>query len=338
MRALFRINNTLRAENFSSPGDLRFPMPPFPPIAFGSPRHPPLRRLPAWGGTRKEAFTLLELLASIVLLGLLTVLTHQMVSQISASSQRSMETVKSRALARGLLDQISWDLSFATPPLPDRYALYPRLRLTPDGAPYANPHLLLFQTDRGADTLQQLVYFVRTDGKPVFCRAAFAPPVGTGGALPVIYESRDLWLTQTFLDSVVPPNGDAGVLSRRVVAFWARALDHDGYPITRDAAGKSVGYAFDSDAGYQDHQNAVYPGPAYPAAVEVALVVAQENALPFVTELQRPAVAPEDPLRFDDEIEGFLTIQSPLLRERLQVWRRTIPLECYPPQRPAPTP
>jgi len=282
------------------------------------------------------AFTLVELLLAMAVLALMLVLAMRIATHTLALTERGIAGADSRFNGRVSLDFLASELQQAAKPRPGQAGNRPRFLVAP-GKPLADlddslchPHTLFFfspaEGDAAGGNLAFTGYFVRWGGapghlEPLLCRSSV--PVTTMGAY---YQPDQSWFNTAFLNIHAPGTAAEnfrGLFSERILAMWVRALDWQGRSITRNAAGAEVGYAFDSEAGYMDGDDRVFHPPAFPPALEVALVVFDEavaGRLPG--NLASPSA--KSPVAFDTEIKAFVAGLPDSIRPSITVYRRHI--------------
>jgi prepilin-type N-terminal cleavage/methylation domain-containing protein len=243
----------------------------------------------ARAGKNNQAFTILELLVAMALLGIVVTLlasilssTQKGVAQIgSASSQRQD--------ARAVLDQISRDLRTTLEPVSRSFELanpglrQPEFLLNPPG--FTANGTSIFWSVRNESSLggNMLVgYLLRWETSPGvalprLCRVSFDPndTESIKQTLQGSATANSTWVDASLISSNAPgfqDQGYQGWISDNVLAFYARVLDPQMNPITNYARGLSgpavntssqsvtfsasvnglaTGGAFDSLRGYQ---------------------------------------------------------------------------------------
>jgi prepilin-type N-terminal cleavage/methylation domain-containing protein len=242
----------------------------------------------ARAGKKNQAFTILELLVAMALLGIVVTLlasilssTQKGVAQIgSASSQRQD--------ARAVLDQISRDLRTTLEPVSRSFELanpglrQPEFLLNPPG--FTANGTSIFWSVRNESSLggNMLVgYLLRWEtasgvALPRFCRVSFDP--NDAESIKQTLQGSSLnatWINAGSINQNAPgvqAQGYQGWISDNILAFYARALDPQMNPITNyarglsgpavntssqnatfttSATGSATGGAFDSLKGYQ---------------------------------------------------------------------------------------
>jgi prepilin-type N-terminal cleavage/methylation domain-containing protein len=243
----------------------------------------------ARAGKNNQAFTILELLVAMALLGIVVTLlasilssTQKGVAQIgSASSQRQD--------ARAVLDQISRDLRSTLEPVSRGFELtnpgvrQPEFLLNPPG--FTVNGTSIFWSVRNESSLggNMLVgYLLRWETSPGvalprFCRVSFDPNDAESikQTLQGSATANSTWINAGLINQNAPGvqgQGYQGWISDNILAFYARALDPQMNPITNyarglsgpavntssqfarfdpSANGSATGGAFDSLRGYQ---------------------------------------------------------------------------------------
>jgi len=274
-------------------------------------------RIPHCRKGRCEAFTLLEILAAVVILGLLVIALASISRQVGDAWQRVEAASQRREAARTVFHFLVRELRMAAAPVPDPQTGEANLQLLlnlpattdrPGGVPPAllNPHALFFQAPLQRDArlgeLALVGYFIHWDtttpgqARPVLARY-YVPPSDTTHY--TLYSDTPPW--PSFAPALAPatPPDYQGWLSDHVLALWMRALDSQGEPITVNAAGEPMGYGFDSREGYRDASGQVFRAPALPPMVEIALVTidtrtASRLTAPLIPEPTAPGVLHAD--------------------------------------------
>ena len=252
----------------------------------------------------RRAFTLLEVLVSVAILMMMVVILASIASHVSKAWQDVSASNQQRSAARVLLQYMARELQAVKKPVPMPAAagaanlqMVASLASNADNAtviPADNlyPHALFWQVPVAHNTskgnIAAVGYFIRWDtiskpgrAKPILCRFFVAP---SDAANFQIYDQAAAvaqnWLS--VLPTVAPATAPAyqGWMSDNVIGLWIRFLDTDGQPITKNAAGTTLNYGFDSRQGYRSPATGqVHPGPAYPPSVEISLVVVDSRTL-----------------------------------------------------------
>ena len=164
--------------------------------------------------------------------------------------------------------------------------------------------------------------------RPELCRL-YVPH--TNAEYASLYASGTNWLSDSLLATSAPGAAPtyAGWFADNVFSLWFRVLDVNGNPITKNAdAVPFAAGSYDSRAGYRLGTNRV-EGPALPASVEVAVVVADGTRLWGNGQtFYPPAGLGTDPTRFWEDIQASMAdLNIPRnIRDGLQVYSRRIPL------------
>ena len=251
----------------------------------------------------KRAFSLVEVLVATAVLAVLIVLLASIAGHTSKAWQNVSASTQQRSAARVLLQYMAKELQAVKQPVPMPAAggaanLQMVASLVTNAAnatviPADNlfPHALFWQVPVAQNTskgnIASVGYFIRWDtsqaghAKPILCRF-FVPP--SDSANFQIYDQAasiaQNWLSA--ISTVAPATAPAyqGWMSDNVLARWIRFLDTDGQPITKNAAGATMNYMFDSRQGYRSPSSGqIHPGPVYPPCVEISLVVADSRSL-----------------------------------------------------------
>lgn len=260
----------------------------------------------------RKAFTLLEVLVATAVLSLMVVLLASIAGQVSKVWQDVSANNQQRSAARVLLHFMARELQAARQPVPmpsatnaanlQMVASLPANAANATVIPGENlcPHALFWQAPAAQNTsmgnIASVGYFIRWDAtsqpgraKPILSRFFVGP---SDAANFQIYDQTGTvannWLS--VLPTVAPatPPDYQGWLSDNVIALWIRFLDAEGQPITQNAAGQTMNYAFDSRQGYRSPATGqIHPAPAYPPCVEIALVTVDSKTL---EKIQTPLV------------------------------------------------
>lgn len=189
-----------------------------------------------------RAFTLIELLAAIVVLSILSLLLFTILNQVSSTWTQVGSQIEMQQNGRSILNLIASELRVAALPqnrvnpnvtLPNSDPYDPSLQLIVDppqlpanGTEYLCPHAIFWQAPIATDTtygnLAEIGYFIRWDtttppAKPtnpraVLCRFFVNPTApGAGGSNYLIYPPNPLgdwtpntWISSAVLDAVAP--------------------------------------------------------------------------------------------------------------------------------------
>jgi len=253
----------------------------------------------------KRAFTLLEVLVATAVLSIIVVLLASFASQASNIWKDVSSNNQQRSAARVLLQYMARELQAVKKPLPMPTAAQANANLQMIASLSSNsdndtvipsdnlyPHALFWQVPVAQNTskgnIASVGYFIRWDtsshpghAKPILCRFFVGP---SDAADFQIYNQTGTeaqnWLS--VLPTVAPATAPAylGWMGDNVIGLWIRFLDTDGQPITKNAAGTTLNYGFDSRQGYRSPATGqVHPGPAYPPSVEISLVVVDSRTL-----------------------------------------------------------
>jgi prepilin-type N-terminal cleavage/methylation domain-containing protein len=286
----------------------------------------------ARAGKDNKAFTILELLVAMALLGIVVTLlasilssTQKGVAQIgSASSQRQD--------ARAVLDQISRDLRSTLEPVSRGFELanpgvrQPEFLLNPPG--FTANGTSIFWSIRNESSLggNMLVgYLLRWETSPGvalprFCRVSFDPndTESIKQTLQGSATANSTWINAGSINLNAPgvqDQGYQGWISDNILAFYARALDPQMNPITNyarglsgppsntssqnatfdaSATGLATGGAFDSLRGYQYTRpdNVNVVVNRFGPALPAAVELAVVTAPPSAIKLLQSAPAP----------------------------------------------
>lgn len=227
-----------------------------------------------------RGFTLVEVLVSSAVLGLLLLSLAQVASTVADTWKSGQKRIERRQQGRAIVDFLGRELRSAALPahrvvLTDRADLQFILNPSSLGREMMNPHALFWQapvatnTEQGA--LAQVGYFVRWSGnKPFLCRLLVNP----GSSDYQVYDSTRIgsWMNAGIANAATPTaeNGWAGLFAENVLGFWVRCLDRNGAAIQQ-----SDQVLYDSRVSYTSTVGGVpisYPAPVLPFSVEVSIV------------------------------------------------------------------
>lgn len=242
----------------------------------------------ARAGKKNKAFTILELLVAMALLGIVVTL----LASILSSTQKGVAQVGSassqRQDARAVLDQISRDLRSTLEPVSRSFELanpglrQPEFLLNPPG--FTDNGSSIFWSVRNESSLggNMLVgYLLRWETAsgvaiPRLCRVSFDPNDAESIKQTLQGATANAtWVNEGLINQNAPgvqDQGYQGWISDNILAFYARVLDPQMNPITNyarglsgpavntssqnatfttSATGSATGGAFDSLRGYQ---------------------------------------------------------------------------------------
>ncbi len=248
-------------------------------------------RLP--GSTATKSFTLIEILVSIAILSILTVVLLSMLGSLMTVWQGGQAHNERRTAAQAILERMSRDLSEAAFPA-SRYATNSlQMVINPTGvsATYQYPHAIFCQspvaTDGGTNgNLAEVGYFVQwiagsggPAGTPCLSRVLINP----SSSDYQVYSSPNTWISDTLLSTYAPSkfisvtanNNYGGLMAENVLGLWVQALDPAGNPIQQTSL--PAGERFDSRYIYT-FTNAPMFGPS--------LAVLETNLSPGPASLQ----------------------------------------------------
>lgn len=242
----------------------------------------------ARAGKKNKAFTILELLVAMALLGIVVTL----LASILSSTQKGVAQVGSassqRQDARAVLDQISRDLRSTLEPVSRSFELanpglrQPEFLLNPPGLTGNGSSIFWSVRNESSVGGNMLVgYLLRWETTPEgplprLCRVSFDPN-DTESIKQTLQgaTANATWVNEGLINQNAPgvqDQGYQGWISDNILAFYARALDPQMNPITNyarglsgpavntssqfarfdsSATGSSAAGAFDSLRGYQ---------------------------------------------------------------------------------------
>lgn len=306
---------------------------------------------------RKAGFTLIELLVAMAIFVVLIVLLYGVFDSVGGVVGKMAARKELSETGRHAMEWITRDLERIRPRVPgDLWSVTsgtntnrPSVQMGAQfliasnqvAQSFRNPHAMYWQVadDWGSGRdLAAVGYFVQwiQDGntrRPVLSRLSVAQ---TNAAYQDLYSTNAAstnaaWVNDALLSSNAPAVGPTyrGWFADNVFSIWFRALDAAGNPIRQNAA--SVVFpsgSFDSRQGYRFGSNSI-PGPALPAAIEVAVVVAAGKSLQGNTAVYPPAAGlGADPANFWSDIEASMAatnIPAPI-RSTLRAYSTRIPL------------
>lgn len=248
-------------------------------------------------GSSRTGFTLVELLVSTAVLGLLLVFLAQVANVVAKTWTDSQGRAERRQNGRALVDFIARDLRGAALPVNSgtprtvpnlQFVLNPPTVEARD----RNPSALFWQAPVGTTTamgdMAVLGYLVRWDDsgsypRAMLCRLFLNP----GDPLHRIYTPGhvDSWVDSQMLDAATPgtrASGYRGLFADNVIGFWAKCLDVKGNVVTNLT---DRGFSSRQDYSGRDGSNAVvtYKAPVLPTSVEISIVLLDSRAASRIT-------------------------------------------------------
>lgn len=203
-------------------------------------RHPSLL---AGGSGRGAGFTLVELMVSIAILIIMSLLLVSISNMAAKVYVLELGQNQYRLQARAVLNYMGRDLRRASLAANQASAInnVPAIStleflINPNG--YNNPDSIFWQapiaTDGGAQgDMAEVGYFVRwTAGEGDLCRFFVNPSDTTDYS--IYTKTSGTWISQTILDSVAPSdsgNHYKGLFLQNVVGLWVQAYNADGTPL-----------------------------------------------------------------------------------------------------------
>jgi hypothetical protein len=240
----------------------------------------------------REAFTLIEVLVSTMILLLIVLLFSSIFSNVSLVWRTGLADIDRSNNGGIACDMIGRDIQSALLPANRSSTTSLQFVVNPSGlsSSYSSRDSIFFQaplvaSSSGGD-IAEVGYFVQWDmataGNPRarLCRF-YVNSSDTTNFL--IYNNPTAWITNTTITNVAsalastsPPY--QGLLAENVVGLWITCLDPYGYPIAKEANGNAFptsgsGYSFDSRLGYTDNAGTVHPVSSLPAAVDISFVI-----------------------------------------------------------------
>jgi prepilin-type N-terminal cleavage/methylation domain-containing protein len=251
-----------------------------------------------------SGFTLVELLVSTAVLGLLLVFLAQVSNVVAKTWTDSQGRAERRQNGRALVDFIARELRGAALPVNSgtpqtvpnlQFVLNPQTVAVQD----RNPSALFWQAPVGTNTavgdMAVLGYLVRWDNSGSHPRAALCRLfLNPGDPNHRIYLPGhvDSWIDSQVLDAETPgtrPSGYRGLFAENVIGFWAKCLDVKGNVVTN-----LTGQGFSSRQDYsgRDGSNALvtYKAPVLPTSVEVSIVLLDSRAAAKITSTMQEAL------------------------------------------------
>ncbi|QIF00278.1 type II secretion system protein [Roseimicrobium sp. ORNL1] len=244
-----------------------------------------------------SGFTLVELLVSTAVLGLLLVFLAQVSNVVAKTWTDSQGRAERRQNGRALVDFIARDLRGAALPVNSGTPrTVPNLQFVlnpPTVEPQdRNPSALFWQAPVGTATamgdMAVLGYLVRWDGSGPYPRAALCRVfLNPGDPNHRIYLPGhvDSWIDSAVLDAAAPGtrvSGYRGLFAENVIGFWAKCLDVKGNVVTNVTGG---GFSSRQDYTGRDGSSAVvtYKAPVLPTSVEVSIVLLDSRSASRIT-------------------------------------------------------
>lgn len=235
-------------------------------------------------------FTLVEVLVSSAVLGILLLSLAQVASTVADTWNSGQSRVERRQQGRAIVDFLGRELRSAALPahrvvLSDSADLQFILNPPSLGRDLMNPHALFWQapvaTNTGQGALAQVGYFVRwTGNKPYLCRLFVNP----GSSDYQVYDSTQIgsWMNAGIASVATPTaeNGWAGLFAENVLGFWVRCLDGNGSVIQQ--SGPAL---YDSRVSYTSTVEGAatsYPAPVLPCCVEVSIVTVDSRTASYI--------------------------------------------------------
>lgn len=248
-------------------------------------------------GSVSSGFTLVELLVSTAVLGLLLVFLAQVANVVAKTWTDSQGRAERRQNGRALVDFIGRDLRGAALPVNSgtpgnvpnlQFVLNPPTVAAQD----RNPCALFWQAPIGTSTavgdMAVLGYLVRWDNsgsnpRAALCRLFLNP----GDPYHRIYLPGfvDSWVDSDVLNAAAPgtrAGSYRGLFAENVIGFWAKCLDVKGNVVTN-----LPGNGFSSRKDYSGRNGSdvtvTYKAPVLPTSVEVSIVLLDSRAASKVT-------------------------------------------------------
>ncbi len=238
----------------------------------------------------KCAFSLIEVLVSMVVLLLMVVLLHGILSGASGAWKLGEANKDRMQNARTISDFIANELESALLPLNRTSTNSLQLVVNPPGISTQISHRdsIFWQSPLAVDQVlgdvAEIGYFVRWDTqtnpqnpRAVLCRffvnlTSRDPATGAITANPnfLISSQPNTWLSDTLLDRVAPANATnnyLGLFAENVIGMWVRCLDSGGQVIT------ASGTTFNSRTGYTDSLLGARAACALPTMIDLSLVL-----------------------------------------------------------------
>jgi len=210
----------------------------------------------ARAGKNNQAFTILELLVAMALLGIVVTVLASILSSTQKGVAQIGSVSSQRQDARAVLDQISRDLRSTLEPASRSFELsnsgvrQPQFLLNPPGFT-ANGSSIFWsarnESSLGCNILVGYILRWETTGDgplPRLCRVSFNAndTESIKQTLQGAASANSTWVDSNLIDSNAPgvqAQGYQGWISDNVLAFYARVLDPQMNPITNYARGLS---------------------------------------------------------------------------------------------------
>ncbi|MEZ0275496.1 MAG: type II secretion system protein J [Roseimicrobium sp.] len=246
---------------------------------------------------RRSGFTLVELLVSTAVLGMLLVLLSQVANMVANTWTDGQGRAERRQNGRAMVDFISRELRAASLPVNTGTPVnMPNLQfvLNPPsvGNDYCNPSALFWQAPIGTNTvvgdMAVLGYFVRWDTTGPYprgslCRVLLNP--GEPNHRIYLPDHVDTWIATDVLNTEAPADkasGYRGLFAENVIGFWAKCLDAKGNVVSNTA-----NQGFNSRQNYTGLDGAgvsvTHTAPVLPTSVEVSILILSSRAASKVT-------------------------------------------------------
>jgi hypothetical protein len=228
----------------------------------------------------RAAFSLIELLVSIVILTLLVLVLSQILT-LTANTWINGEAVKERMQnQRAIGDFIANELRMALLPVGRKNINSLQFIVNPAGvaSSYNNYDAVFWQapiaTDATYGDIAEVGYFIQwntgnaQNPKAELSRFFVNPPSSTAGSTTyLIYTQPAAWINTSLIQSVAPANSAnsyQGLFAENVVGLWIQCLDSYRKQITKDYFGNPLtNDSYDSRNGYTDSQGNQSPSYTY---------------------------------------------------------------------------
>jgi len=258
------------------------------------------------GRDADAAFTLIELLAGMVLIILLALILSQMLAYTSDIWRKGEASKERMQNERVICDFIATEVRAALLPVDRTNRASLQFVVNPAGVSdaFSNNDAIFWQaplaSDQALGDVAEIGYFVHwdtttdaTNPRAQLCRFFVNPGSGTtANDAFLIYSNPDEWISDEVIQTVAPTDKTShyqGLFAENILGLWVRCLDTYGEPITQDYAGASLALAngkhtFDSRDGYTDskgRKSASYPDAGgtrrplctLPPMVEISIVL-----------------------------------------------------------------
>ncbi|XHR29764.1 MAG: type II secretion system protein J [Chthoniobacteraceae bacterium] len=253
----------------------------------------------------RSAFTLLEVLISATILGILVVLISQTIGRVGEVWRQGQAQVEKSEGGRAILYFMAKELQAVILPVNREDQASLQLLVNPAVlSDFENHDAIFWQAPLASDqtlgNIAEMGYFVKWDNsdglhpKALLCRF-IVNPGNNYAADPnyLITSSPNAWLTPGIVSDVAPADSlhsYKGLFVENVLALWVTCLDPAGNAISQPPGGAG---SFDSRTGYSytavGGSSVTLAGGALPAAIDISVVLIDSSSAKRIT----PAIRDE---------------------------------------------